>query len=205
MIGVGFEHMRVRGQLENAMAHPSVDLVGVYYEPGTETECRSILDGLGIQVPEYCSMSQLIDGQQPDVAFVCSGTDRHPELVEILAHAGVHTIVEKPMATTVDAAYRMKRAAEASNTVLVVNWPLTWYPVHRTAQRLISEGLIGAVQQLHYYDGNRGPLLLPTDTRATAPGQEHKNGSWWYSRPRAWRRKPSRLPRIRGYLGDLVS
>ena len=37
------------------------------------------------------------------------------------------------------------------------------YPPHRTARRLIDEGKISDVVEVHFYDGNRGPLWHAAD------------------------------------------
>lgn len=51
-----------------------------------------------------------------------------------------------------------------------------------TTKRLIDEGMIGEVIEVHYYDGNRGPLWHTADKRETTPGAEQKAASWWYQR-----------------------
>ena len=67
---------------------------------------------------------------------------------------------------------------------LAVNWPLAWYPPHVTAKRIIDEGGIGAVRQVHYYDGNRGPLWHVADKEETTPEfvASQKSDSWFYRR-----------------------
>ena len=46
---------------------------------------------------------------------------------------------------------------------LAINWPLAWYRSHNTAKRLLDEGRIGDLIEVHYYDGNRGPLYHVAD------------------------------------------
>jgi glucose-fructose oxidoreductase len=51
-------------------------------------------------------------------------------------------------------------------------------PVAR--ERLIDEGTIGDVLEVHYYDGNRGPLfLLPRSMVSDEEVQRQKPDSWW--------------------------
>ncbi|MGH2410469.1 MAG: Gfo/Idh/MocA family protein, partial [Chloroflexota bacterium] len=47
--------------------------------------------------------------------------------------------------------------------------------------RLIDEGVIGEVMEVHYYDGNRGPLWHAADKIETAPTAEQKAASWFYN------------------------
>ena len=67
---------------------------------------------------------------------------------------------------------------------LAINWPLAWYPSHRTTKRLIDEGAIGQVIEVHFYDGNRGPLWHTADKIEVTAAQvaAAKPGSWFYQR-----------------------
>jgi glucose-fructose oxidoreductase len=61
---------------------------------------------------------------------------------------------------------------------------LRWYPSHVTTKRLIGEGAIGDVIEVHFYDGNRGPLFHRAD-KVTVSDEEvrrEKPTSWWYSK-----------------------
>jgi hypothetical protein len=103
-----------------------------------------------------------VDTAAPDVAFVCATTSSHREWVEQFAGKGVHLIVEKPMASSLADADAMVAAADEAGVVLTLNWPLAWVPAHRTAKRLVTEGAIGRVEQVHFYDGNRASSTTPT-------------------------------------------
>ena len=94
--------------------------------------------------------------QNPDIVLMCPATATHGEWTEKVAPYGVHVIMEKPFAASLSDADAMIRALEATGKRLAINWPLAWYPVHVTAKRLIDEGHIGQVVEVHYYDGNKG-------------------------------------------------
>lgn len=77
----------------------------------------------------------------------------------------------------------MMTAAATHGTTLAVNWPMQWFPTNRTAKRLLAEGAIGAVREVHYYDGNRGPLLhLHDKVEVEASAAPDAGQSWWYRR-----------------------
>ena len=65
---------------------------------------------------------------------------------------------------------------------LAINWPLAWYRSHNTAKRLIDEGVIGDLIEVHFYDGNRGPLYHLADKVEVAPEEveAQKPSSWFY-------------------------
>jgi len=104
--------------------------------------------------------------------------------VELAARHGAHALVEKPMAACLAHAVRMIRAVQEAGTALVINWPLAWYPPHRTTKRLINQGVVGDVIEVHYYDGNRGPLYHIADKEAVGEEEaaRRKASSWWYRR-----------------------
>ena len=56
---------------------------------------------------------------------------------------------------------------------------------HNTAKRLIDEGAIGELVEVHFYDGNRGPLY-PSRRQgrglAARRSSAQKPTSWWYKR-----------------------
>jgi glucose-fructose oxidoreductase len=78
----------------------------------------------------------------------------------------------------------MLAAMEGTGCRLAINWPLAWYRSHNTAKRLVDEGAIGDLIEVHYYDGNRGPLFhLADKVEVSAEEVEaQKPNSWWYKR-----------------------
>jgi glucose-fructose oxidoreductase len=88
--------------------------------------------------------------------------------------------MEKPFAANLADADAMVAAMAATGKELAINWPLRWYPSHVTAKRLIDEGRVGEVIEIHYYDGNRGPLWHTADKLETTPTPEAKAASWFY-------------------------
>ena len=61
---------------------------------------------------------------------------------------------------------------------------MRWYPPHVTTKRLIDEGRIGKAIEVHFYDGNRGPLYHRADKVVVSDEEvrREKPGSWWYSK-----------------------
>jgi glucose-fructose oxidoreductase len=96
----------------------------------------------------------------------------------------VHLIIEKPFAATLAEADTMIRAMADSSRQMVINWPLAWYPPHRTTKRLIDEAVVGDVIEVHYYDGNRGPLWHTADKveKTAEDVAREKPDSWFYQR-----------------------
>ncbi|MEO0476750.1 MAG: Gfo/Idh/MocA family oxidoreductase, partial [Planctomycetota bacterium] len=119
----------------------------------------------------------------PSAAVVCPSTGGHREWVCRVAEYDLDILVEKPFAANLADADAMIEAVEGRGNKLAVNWPLAWYPAHRTAKRLLDEGRIGTLLNVHYYDGNRGPAMHKMDKiEVTDPAEllREKQGSWFY-------------------------
>ena len=71
-------------------------------------------------------------------------------------------MVEKPFAASAADARRMIAAVKPGQK-LMINWPLAWAPRHNTAKRLLDDGQIGDLVEVHHYGGNRGPLYHVAD------------------------------------------
>lgn len=180
---LGFDHMHAGDQLRLAAEHPSVELAGAWDD--RPSRGRSVLAHLGL--PEtllYTDVDEMLQRASPQIVVVCSTTADHVRWVEHLASHPVHVVVEKPFASSLADADRMIAAMSGTGRTLTVNWPLAWYPPHRTTKRLVGEGVIGEVAEIHYYDGNRGPLKHAHDKREVMTGEDlaTKNASWWYQR-----------------------
>src|SRR5881396_2137811 len=67
--------------------------------------------------------------------------------------AGVHVLCEKPLAESAAEVAELVAAAEQSQVTLAVNNTRRLFPPSRKVQELLSEGAIGAVRFLGYYDG----------------------------------------------------
>ena len=125
-----------------------------------------------------------LEKANPDFIVCCPATGDHVLWVERLAPYGLPILMEKPMASSLSDADRMIEACRQHEVTLAVNWPMVWVPSHRTAKRLIDEGQIGQLIEVHYYGGNRGPLWHTAGKREISAEevQKQKPDSWFYKR-----------------------
>lgn len=181
VVGIGFDHMHMGDQLRVAAAAPGAEIVGVV-DSRAERMSRVCTDVGLTDVPQVllADADVALDSWRPDVAIVCSTTAEHRPWVERLAARGIHVQLEKPFGPAVADVDAMIAAAERHGVTVAVNWPLAWYPSHRTTRRLIAERAIGTVTEVHYYDGNRGPLRHLHDKIEVDAETVDKSGSWWY-------------------------
>lgn len=177
--GINFDHFHMGDLLRMASNHPQVEIVGV-----CDDEPARMQDAIrNFRIPEarvFTDVDGCLEKSKPDLVILCPATARHAEYVERVAPHGVHVLVEKPFAATVAEADRMITAAKKNKVMLAINWPLRWVANHCTAYRLLTEGRIGELQEVHYYGGNRGPLWHTADKIETTPTPAMKRKSWFY-------------------------
>lgn len=181
--GINFDHMHMGDLLRMSHEHPQAEIVGLADEDLSRV--IPIAERFGVSLEHcYTDFCACLEETQPDIVLLCPATAKHGDYVEWVAPYGVHILVEKPMAASLADANRMIRAMEATGNTLVINWPLAWYPPHVTTKRLIDEGAIGEVIEVHYYDGNRGPLRHIADKVEIGPEEaaRQKSQSWWYQK-----------------------
>jgi predicted dehydrogenase len=179
--GINFDHFHMGDLLRMAHNHPRAEIVGI----SDEDPARMQTAASNFSIPserQFTDYRECLERTQPDIVILCPATARHAEYVEKVAPFGVHLLVEKPFAASLADADRMIRAVEATGKTLVINWPLVWSAGHQTAKRLIDEGAIGDVIEVHHYGGNRGPLYHTADKIEVSDAEvrRQKPASWWY-------------------------
>lgn len=181
--GVNFAHMHMGDLLRQVFEHPAAEIVGVYDK--SREKMQSAVENFAIPPARvFTDLDACLAAVKPDLAIVCAATADHASEVERIAKHGAHVLVEKPFAASVAEADQMIAAMQAAKKMLAINWPLAWYPCHVTTKRLIDEGSIGDVIEVHYYDGNRGPLFHLADKVEVTPEEVEagKPDSWWYKK-----------------------
>ncbi|NUU31078.1 Gfo/Idh/MocA family oxidoreductase [Arthrobacter sp. C9C5] len=137
LIGLGMmgrHHARVLREL------PGVDLVAVadaYGDP------HGVAGGLKV----LSSVEELI-AEGLDMAVAAVPTGMHEEVGLALADAGVHTLVEKPIAASAEAGQRLVDAFEAKHLVGAVGHIERFNPALQSLRKRIEAGELGEVYQI---------------------------------------------------------
>lgn len=183
IVGISFDHMHMGDLLRLVHAQPDADLVGIF-DPDPAKMASAAATFAIPPDRVFTDFDTCLRTARPDLAILCAATADHARYTERLAAYGTHVFVEKPFAASVEEARRMVAAMQPTGKLLAINWPLAWVPSHVTAKRLIDEGLIGDLKEVHFYDGNRGPLFHLADKVAVTPEavEAQKPQSWWYRR-----------------------
>lgn len=137
LIGLGMmgrHHARVLGSLDG------VDLVAVA-DPGGDI--HNVAGGR----PVLAGIEELIE-QELDYCMVAAPTGLHEDIGLALAEAGVHAMLEKPLAADGSAATRLADAFDAKGLIGAVGHIERYNPSLQRARVLIEQGQLGDVIQV---------------------------------------------------------
>jgi predicted dehydrogenase len=132
-------------------------LVGVY-EPDSELAQR-YAKRFGFSTDLiYNDLDKMLDVLKPEAAVAFGSIHEHMKIVEACAPRGIHVMVEKPLATTLEEALRMDALAKKYNIQVLTNFETSWYPTTVKAYELVNDSnYIGNVKKVVIHDGHEGP------------------------------------------------
>jgi predicted dehydrogenase len=141
----------------------------------------------------YSSLDAAIDGGGFDAALIAVPHHLHEPTATRALGAGLHVLLEKPLAPTLDACDRILAAAEKAGTVFMVAENAQYWPEVLTARKLIEDGAIGEVvtaraatffPALDEFYGGSQPWRF--DRAAAGGGVVIDTGSHWLRPLRIW-------------------
>ncbi len=175
---IGMDHVHVHNLSHDFVKYDEIELIGIAPVPPCDKELVELHKK--INVPEDVNFKVWDDykellAQDIDIAVICTNIVRHADIVEETLALGINTVVEKPMALTMEDARRMYRAYKKSSAELIINWPIAWFPAFRKAKELADSGIVGDVLRVHY----RSPSTLGPYQRSDL-SMTDRASLWWY-------------------------
>jgi len=177
--GINFDHFHMGDLLRMAHDHPEAEIVGVC--DADRSRMEEARENFSISEESiYEDHRACLAETEPELVILCPAAARHAEWTEKVASSGAHVLMEKPFAASLGEADRMISAMAGAGGTLAINWPLAWHASHARCREVIAEGRIGEVLEVHFYDGNRGPLWHGADKIEKEPTEAEKADSWFY-------------------------
>jgi predicted dehydrogenase len=139
---MGARHVSVLGRMERAR------LVAVA-DPDEQGRRRVL--GASSGVAAYDDWRSLLEGAAGEVDAVCVAVPsvHHAEVVLAAVDAGLHVLVEKPIAATLEDGARIRDAAAAAGVKLMVGHVERFNPAVGKVRELIADGKLGRVYRAH--------------------------------------------------------
>ncbi len=156
-----------------------------------EAQARRVADRTG--ATPYSSLGAALADGGFDAALVAVPHHLHEAVASEALAAGVHVLLEKPLAPTLDASDRILAAARAAGTVFMVAENAQYWPEVLTVRDQIADGAIGEVVTARaatffpalgdFYGGDK-PWRF--DRAAAGGGVVIDTGSHWLRPLRVW-------------------
>jgi predicted dehydrogenase len=142
VIGVGSmgqNHARVYREMEH-----DVELVGVH-DPDASKGSRI---ALRYSVPHYLDYEKMLTEAKPELVSLAVPTMYHCEIGCDLMNRGIHVLVEKPIASTLDEAQKLIDTAKKNNVTLAVGHIERFNPVVVELRRRLRERMAGRIYKI---------------------------------------------------------
>jgi predicted dehydrogenase len=141
VIGVGAmgrHHTRVYSELSN------VELVGVVDADARQVEIL----GRRFNAPAYTDYRRLLDEQKPDAVTIAVPTTYHCKVACEVIQRGVHALIEKPIAFSIEEGVEIIKAAEQAGVHLMIGHIERFNPAVVALKAKLAQGALGQVFQI---------------------------------------------------------
>ncbi|MEP6583298.1 MAG: Gfo/Idh/MocA family oxidoreductase [Ginsengibacter sp.] len=136
---------------------PDILLVGIY-EPNKELAQRYAKRYNLNTAIIYNDLGKMLDAVKPEVTAAFGSVYDHLAVVEACAPRGIHVMVEKPLAASLEQALQMDSLARKYHIQLLTNFETSWYPSTLKTYELANDSnFIGSIKKVVVHDGHQGP------------------------------------------------
>ncbi len=125
--------------------HPALRLVGVADEADAPAEQHALnrREATELDLTYVADLDSALADPRVDLVSVCCPFDRRVAVLERVAAAGKHALVDKPLALTVDECDAIERAFAAKNVACVPAYHYRFQPAIRSARAAVMGGSVG--------------------------------------------------------------
>ena len=114
-------------------------------------------------LPRYRDFREMLAREKLDAVYVCTPREAHLEPALAAFAAGLHVVIEKPVAPSPGDCERLLAAAREAGRKLAVDFENRYHPAFRLIQECVQAGRLGHVHAVHMnemWDGHKvfGPL-----------------------------------------------
>jgi predicted dehydrogenase len=176
---IGCGAIAQRRHIPEAVANKNAKVVAIA-DPVTG-RAKSVADGIGAVA--YTDYKRMLKEEDLDAAVVCGPNRLHAPMTIDAFKAGLHVLVEKPMATTRAEGKKMIAAAKQARKYLMVGMNQRLMPTYVKAKEILSSGRVGT------------PIAFETSFKHPGPDGWSVDGanSWFFKK----------IPAVMGVCGDL--
>ncbi|MEO8392689.1 MAG: Gfo/Idh/MocA family oxidoreductase [Chloroflexota bacterium] len=106
----------------------------------------------------YADLETMLDATHPEIVAAYGSIYDHLRVVEICAPRGIHVMVEKPLAVSMEHAQRIADLAQQNHVHVFTNYETTWHASNHAVYDIIHEQKrMGEIRKMVVHDGHEGP------------------------------------------------
>lgn len=159
---IGLSHTHVHW-IFGSEPNGDIEIVGIV-EPNRELAKRYADQYEFPMSKVYDTMEDLMANQSPEAVTAFGTIFAHLEIVEFFAPRGIHIMVEKPLAVSMEHAEKMAALARKHQVHLLTNYETTWYPSNHVAyDQAVNNNAVGDIRKIIVRDGHKGPKKIGVD------------------------------------------
>jgi predicted dehydrogenase len=147
---LGKVHLKACKQFSHAEPTAVCDING--------DRAREVAEEFGVKA--YTDYNEMLEKADLDVIHVVTPDFAHRDPTVKSLEAGKHVLMEKPMATTLEDARAIAKAAKKADGKLMVNFSNRWNPPHHNTKKAIINGELGELK--HAYARLSNTTYVPT-------------------------------------------
>ena len=152
----GLTHDHVHGAFRRLDAG-DISVVGIY-EPNTALAERYAAQHQIDRTLLFTDLGKMLDTVKPQAVAAFGSIYDHLAVVQAAAPRGVHVMVEKPLAVSLEHANEMQALATRHRIHVLTNYETSWYSTtHAAFDIAVTRGELGKIRKVIVRDGHRGP------------------------------------------------
>jgi predicted dehydrogenase len=158
---VGLVHGHVKGFLAALPGNQAATLVAIVEPQEVLAKDYAATYRLDAKL-FYTDLEKMLLEQHPDAVLVYTTIADHRKVIEMAARQGVSSMVEKPLAITLEDALAIRAVARDSDSrerhvQVLVNYETTWYASNQEVIAQAAAGKLGELRKVVVHDGHEGP------------------------------------------------
>ncbi|MDQ3289934.1 MAG: Gfo/Idh/MocA family oxidoreductase [Bacteroidota bacterium] len=106
----------------------------------------------------FSDLNEMLTKTKPEAVTAFNSIYGHLAVVQACAPRGIHVMVEKPLAVSLDHARQMEALVRKHPIHLLTNYETTWYGSNHKAYDMVhTDKSIGTIRKMVVHDGHQGP------------------------------------------------
>ena len=108
----------------------------------------------------FNTLEELLASAKPEAVSAFGTTFDHLQIVKTCAPRGIHVMVEKPLAVSMEHANIMRNLVKKYGIQLLTNYETTWYASNHRTYEMVHNNAIGDLRKVVVHDGHKGPMEI---------------------------------------------